>query len=247
MILLRSTLFMLWAILFTVIIVPFIVIASLLGHSTCYAVVWLWRRCFMLGSRWLLGIRMEVRGMENMPAQASVILSKHQSAWETVALQDLLPPGRHASFVLKQELMRQPFIGWALRAMKSISIDRNAGKDALAQVLEQGRSRLEHGFFVIVFPEGTRVAPGTKRRFKIGGAYLATHAGVPAVPIAHNAGELWPRNAFLKRPGTITISIGPPIDPAGLDEVEVNRRAETWVDEEMRRLSPHRYRNASQS
>ncbi len=242
----RSLLFMLYAVVVTVALVPFIVIASFLGHGPCYAMAWVWRRAFMFGVNWILWIKTEVRGIENMPTTPAVILAKHQSAWETVALQDLLPSGAHASYVLKQELMRQPFIGWALGAMKMISIDRNAGKDALAQVLEQGRQRLQQGFFVIVFPEGTRVAPGQKKRYKPGGAYLAAHAGVAAIPVAHNAGELWPRNAFIKRAGTIVISIGPAIDTAGLDENEVNRRAEEWIEGEMRRLSPHRYKDAGQ-
>ncbi len=242
---LRSLIFMLYIVVVTVCMVPLIVIASFFGHAPCYAMAWAWRRAFMFGAGNLLGMRLVVRGMENMPTTPAVILSKHQSAWETVALQDLLPPGAHASYVLKRELIRQPFIGWALAAMQMISIDRGAGKDALAQVLEQGRQRLAQGFFVIIFPEGTRVAPGHKKRYKIGGAYLASHAGVAAVPVAHNAGELWPRNALFKRAGTVTISIGPPIDTTGLDEIEVNRRAEEWIEGEMRRLSPHRYKDAA--
>ncbi len=137
-----------------------------------------------------------------------------------------------------------PFLGWGLAAMKMISIDRAAGKDALAQVVSQGGERLGQGFYVIVFPEGTRVAPGQKKRYKPGGAYLASHTGCKVVPIAHNAGELWPRQAFIKRPGTVTISIGPAIDPAGLSESEINQRAENWIEAEMRRLSPHRYPDA---
>ena len=125
--------------------------------------------------------------------------------------------------------------------MKMISIDRAAGKDALDQVVTQGRERLKQGFYVILFPEGTRVAPGQKKRYKAGGAYLATHVGCKVVPIAHNAGELWPRQAFLKQPGTITVSIGPAFDATGMSEVEVNRQAEAWIEDEMHRLSPHRY------
>lgn len=242
---LRSILFMLYAIVTTICVAPLIVVGSLIGTGACYNMAWLWRRCFMFGARWILCIRMEVRGLENMPTETAVILSKHQSAWETVALQDLLPPGARASYVLKQELLRQPFIGWGLSAMRMISIDRSAGKDALAQVLEQGRDRLQKGFFVIIFPEGTRVAPGQKKRYKPGGAYLAVHAGVKIVPIALNAGELWPRNAFIKRAGTIIISIGPAIDTAGLSEMEANQRAEDWIEGEMRRISPHRYRDAA--
>jgi 1-acyl-sn-glycerol-3-phosphate acyltransferase len=130
--------------------------------------------------------------------------------------------------------------------MKMISIDRAAGKNALDQVVTQGRERLKQGFYVIIFPEGTRVPPGEKRRYKPGGAYLATHVGCKVVPIAHDAGELWPRQAFLKKPGTVTISIGPAFDASGMSDQEVNQRVEQWIEAEMRRLSPHRYTDAAQ-
>ena len=180
-----------------------------------------------------------------MPPEPCVILSKHQSAWETMTLQDYVPKGAYCVFVLKKELLSVPFIGWGLAAMKMISIDRKAGKDALDQVVQQGRERLQQGFYVIVFPEGTRVAPGQKKRYKAGGAYLATHVGCKVVPIAHNAGELWPRQAFLKKSGTVTVSIGPAFDASGMTENEVTQRAEAWIEAEMRRLSPHRYLDAA--
>tara|TARA_R110001583_G_scaffold195118_1_gene369457 strand:- start:194510 stop:195289 length:780 start_codon:yes stop_codon:yes gene_type:complete len=186
----------------------------------------------------LLGIRYRVIGKENIPAGPSVILSKHQSAWETMALQVIFPP---LCFVLKRELLRVPFFGWGLAQIPGIAIDRAAGKDALAQVVEQGRARLKEGFWVVVFPEGTRVAPGTTRRYKIGGTWLAKRAGVPIVPVAHNAGEFWRRNAFLKQPGEIVVSIGPPIDVKGVKTEELNTRAEAWIEGEMRRLFPHHY------
>lgn len=243
---LRSTLFMLWAIVLTLVLAPPIIVAAILlpNKGPAYAMVAVWRAIFTFGVRWLLGIRTVVRGLDNMPGEAAVILAKHQSAWETVALQDVIPPGRNAVFVMKKELLRLPVFGWALGSMPMISIDRTAGKDALDQVVEQGSDRLRRGYYVIVFPEGTRVPPGQKKRYKIGGAHLAVGAGCKAVPVAHNAGELWPRNAYVKRPGTITISIGPAIDTRGLTDHEVNQRAEEWIEAEMRRLSPHRYRDA---
>ena len=125
--------------------------------------------------------------------------------------------------------------------MKMISIDRQAGKDALRQVVEQGRERLDAGFWVVIFPEGTRVAPGQKRRYKSGGAHLAVQTGAMVVPVAHDAGEVWGKNAFLKSPGLITVSIGPALDPAGKTESEINTLAEAWIESEMHRLSPHRY------
>ncbi len=244
---LRSTLFMLWAIVLTVLFGPFVILAALLLRGQWgYRVVFGWRRGFMWAVENILGIRTEVIGRENMPGEPCVILSKHQSAWETVALQDVVPDGAYCVFVLKKELLKLPFFGWSLAAMRMISIDRAAGRDALDQVVVQGRERLGHGYYVIVFPEGTRVAPGSKKRYKVGGAYLATHVGCKVVPIAHNAGELWPRQAFIKRPGTVTVSIGPAFEAAGLSEQEVNERVEAWIEAEMRRLSPHRYRDAAQ-
>jgi len=244
----RSSLFLLYASIITVIVGTLVVIiAPTIGPLWGYRLVWLWRRGFMGGVHWILGIRTELRGMENMPDEPAVILSKHQSAWETVALQDLRPRGKYCVFVLKKELLSLPFFGWSLRAMQMISIDRTAGKDALDQVVDQGRDCLQRGFSVIVFPEGTRVPPGQKKRYKIGGAYLATHVGCKVVPVAHNAGELWPRNAFLRKAGTVVMSVGPAIDATGKNEAELNAEVEAWIEGEMRRLSPHRYPDAQQA
>lgn len=242
----RSSLFMIWAILWSVLTAPLVVIAALLLRGRWgYHAGKLWRLGIQWGVENLLAIRPKVIGQENMPAEPCVILAKHQSAWETMTLQDTVPDGAYCVFVLKRELLSIPLLGWGLAAMKMISIDRKAGKDALDQVVQQGRERLEQGFYVIIFPEGTRVAPGQKKRYKGGGAYLATHVGCKVVPIAHNAGELWPRQAFLKKPGTITVSIGPAFDATGMTESAVNQRAEAWIEAEMRRLSPHRYLDAA--
>jgi 1-acyl-sn-glycerol-3-phosphate acyltransferase len=203
-----------------------------------FSIIAVWHCLFMALCRTVLGLRYQVVGRENIPAKPSVILSKHQSAWETVALQAVFPP---LVFVLKKSLMMIPFLGWAFIAVKMISIDRQAGKDALRQVVDQGCERLKAGYWVVIFPEGTRIAPGQSRRFKSGGAHLAVNAGALAVPVAHNAGEFWAKNAFVKKPGMITVSIGPPIDPTGRSADEVTTLAEQWIETEMRRISPHRY------
>lgn len=205
---------------------------------TRYRIITSWATIAMWLIRHIVGIRYRVIGSEHLPQRPSVVLAKHQSAWETIALQRILPP---ICYVLKKELLRIPFFGWGLAQMPGISIDRAAGKEALDQVVEQGRQRLAEGFWVVVFPEGTRVAPGLKRRYKVGGAWLAAHTGAPVVPIAHNAGEFWARRAFRKRPGEITVSIGPAIDTTGLAADEINRRAEAWIEGEMRRLFPRHY------
>ena len=237
----RSTLFLL---LVTLLTIPFGVLVSLamiFPMHTRYAIIAAWRVGFMALSQFVLGIRYQVIGRENMPAEPSVILSKHQSAWETVGLQEIFPP---LVFVLKQSLLALPFFGWGLAAMKMISINRQAGKDALKQVVDQGRDRMNAGFWVVIFPEGTRVAPGQKRRYKPGGAHLAVQTGAKVVPVAHDAGEVWGKNSFLKSPGLITVSIGPAIDPAGKTETEINALVEAWIEAEMHRLSPHRYVDA---
>lgn len=242
----RSTLFMAYAFVWSILTAPLVIIAALaLRGLWGYRFGKLWRLGIQFGVENILGIRPKVIGLENMPKEPCVILAKHQSAWETMTLQDLVPAGAYCVFVLKKELLRVPLIGWGLGAMKMISIDRTAGKDALDQVVVQGRERLKQGFYVILFPEGTRVAPGQKKRYKPGGAYLATRVGCKVVPVAHDAGELWPRQAFLKTPGTVTMSIGPAFDATGMTEAEVNQRAEAWIEEEMHRISPHRYSNAA--
>lgn len=244
--LIRSTLFAIYGAIATLLVAPLVSIAALtLGGIWGYRAGRLWRLSIQWGVEHLLGIRPHVIGLENMPQEPCVILSKHQSAWETMTLQDYVPKGAFCVFVLKKELLRVPLIGWGLGAMKMISIDRSAGKEALDKVVEQGRERLKSGFYVIIFPEGTRVAPGTTKRYKSGGAYLATRVGCKVVPVAHDAGEFWPRQAFVKKPGTVTVSIGPAFDATGLSEAEVNRRAEAWIEAEMRRISPHRYPDAA--
>lgn len=211
---------------------------SPLSPHARYRVITTWATIAMWMIRHVLGIRYRVIGKENLPSQASVILSKHQSAWETIAFQRIFPP---VCYVLKRELLRVPFFGWGLARMPSIAIDRAAAKDALEQVLEQGKTRLAEGFWVVIFPEGTRVAPGAHRRYKPGGAWLAVAAGAPVVPVAHNAGEFWQRNAFMKRPGEVVVSIGPAIDTTGRTAADVNREAERWVEAEMHRLFPEHY------
>jgi 1-acyl-sn-glycerol-3-phosphate acyltransferase len=200
---------------------------------TRYRIITTWSRIVVWLARVICGIRYEVRGLERLPRQPSIVLGKHQSAWETLAFQVFLPP---QVWVLRRSLLRVPFFGWGLAMASPIAIDRSAGMQALKQTLEQGRDRLARGFWIIIFPEGTRVPPGQRVKYQVGGAWLAAKTGAPVVPIAHNAGRLWRRNAFLKFPGVITVSIGEPIDPAGLKPEELNRRVEDWIESEVARL-----------
>jgi 1-acyl-sn-glycerol-3-phosphate acyltransferase len=200
---------------------------------TRYRIITTWSRIVVWLAQVICGIRYEVKGLERLPQRPSIVLGKHQSAWETLAFQVFLPP---QVWVLRRSLLRVPFFGWGLAMASPIAIDRSAGMQALKQTLEQGRDRLARGFWIIIFPEGTRVAPGQRAKYQVGGAWLAAKTGAPVVPIAHNAGRLWRRNAFLKFPGVITVSIGEPIDPAGLKPEELNRRVEDWIESEVARL-----------
>jgi 1-acyl-sn-glycerol-3-phosphate acyltransferase len=198
---------------------------------TRYRIIKGWALIMLAVLKSVCGIRYRVRGVERIPAQPCIIMSKHQSAWETLAFQAIFPPQVH---VLKRELLWIPFFGWGLAMVSPIAIDRRAHGRALKQLIEQGADRLARGFFVIVFPEGTRVAAGSRGRYRPGGAILAKETSTAILPVAHNAGRCWPRNAFLKRPGTITVSIGEPID-ASMPEAAI-REVEEWIEAEMVRL-----------
>lgn len=241
MVALRSALFMLLASLLTIPFGVLVSLATLLPMPMRYRVIAVWRGGFMALCRYVLGIHYRVIGRENIPVEPAIVMAKHQSAWETVGLQDIFPP---LVFVMKRELLRIPFFGWGLAALKMISIDRAAAKDALKQIFEQGGQRLAAGYWIVIFPEGTRVAPGETCRYKPGGAHLATRTGAKVVPVAHDAGELWRKGAFRISSGLITVSIGPPIDPTGKSAVKINALASAWIEGEMRRISPHRYPQA---
>lgn len=241
---LRSLLFMLILLLTTPLIVLALLCVFWLPLRQRRLFVLPWVRLVMWFVEHLLGIRMELRGAENIPDRPCVILCKHQSAWETLALQLIFPL---TSFVYKRELHWVPFFGWGIKLMPFVAIDRTAGKAALKQIAERGKQRLDEGYNVVIFPEGTRVPPGEDRPFKIGGAWLAIAAKAPIVPVALNSGECWRRQAFLKHPGTVTVSIGPAIDPVGMKLDAVNQAAEQWIAQEMRRISPHRYAHETQT
>ena len=232
-IVLRSCLFAAFQLVITP---PYAIIALLtfpLHPVTRYRVISLWARSIVAAAKVICGIRYRVLGAEHMPHEPCVVLSKHQSAWETVAFQVIFPP---QVYVIKRELLWVPFFGWGLAMVSPIAIDRHAGMRALKQMLAQGKDRLARGFWVIVYPEGTRIAPGARGTYQTGGAAIAAHAGAPVLPVAHNAGTCWRRQAFLKYPGMITVSIGAAIDSRGVRAGELTRQAEDWIESEMLRL-----------
>jgi 1-acyl-sn-glycerol-3-phosphate acyltransferase len=233
MTLLRSVLFAAALVLITPVYALVALATFPLPRLERYRIISGWSRLIIQLSRILLGIDWRVEGRENLPGRPAVILSKHQSAWETMAFQLIFPPQVH---VLKRELLWIPFFGWGLALMSPIAIDRSRGVAALRAIARRGRERLAQGFWVIVFPEGTRVAPGERREYQLGGAWLAAAAAAPVVPVAHNAGLFWPRNAFLKRPGTVTVRIGPAIDTSARDPKTINAMAEQWIEEQQKAL-----------
>ena len=187
---------------------------------------------FML--KHLCGVDYVIEGRENIPEGAAIIFSKHQSTWETMVLQLVFPP---LTFVVKRELMWVPFFGWGLTLLKPIAINRAAGRNAIKQIVSQGIERLKAGIWVVIFPEGTRVRPGQKVRYKMGGAILAAKSGYPVVPVAHNSGEFWPKKQFLKRPGTIRLVIGPSIQTQDRKPDAILAEAEDWIESTMDRIS----------
>jgi 1-acyl-sn-glycerol-3-phosphate acyltransferase len=195
-----------------------------------YRVISSWSRLMIFLARTVCGIRYHIEGREHIPQQPCIVLSKHQSAWETLAFQIIFPP---QVWVIKRELLRVPFFGWGLAMLKPIAINRGAALRALKTMAAQAHDRLDRGFWIVVFPEGTRTASGTHGRFHVGGAWLAAQTGAPVLPVAHNAGELWGRHAFLKYPGTVTVRIGAPIAPQARKADDLNLEAENWISLQM--------------
>ena len=233
MIFIRSLIFLLLQIVITPLYAMLAILTFPFHPITRYRIISGWALTMLWLLRVLCGIRMEVRGADNIPAQPCVILCKHQSAWETMALQKVFPP---QVWVLKRELLWLPFFGWGLAMTSPVAIRRSNGRAAIKQLLSQGKQRLAQGFCVVIFPEGTRIPYGQRGKYKSGGAQLAVASGAPVVPVAHNAGKLWGKNSFLKFPGVITMSIGQPIDPQGLKADEINQRVEQWIETEITHL-----------
>ena len=188
----------------------------------------------LVAGRWLCGLRWEVEGQENIPDVPSVIMIKHTTVFEAYAQLTIFPP---QAWVLKRELLWLPAFGWGVAAMKPIAIDRGAKARAVQQVVEQGKDRLANGIWVTIFPEGTRMPLGQTRRYGISGALLAQESQVPVVPVAHNAGDFWPRRGLKKEPGRIRLCIGPPINPGNKTPRDLNLEVQAWVESKMQEIS----------
>jgi len=194
----------------------------------------LWSMANNLLLKVFCGIDFVVEGRENLDRSNAIILSKHQSTWETLALHSFTPLAR---WVFKRELMYIPVFGWALALTDPIALNRGAGRAAINELIKKGTQKLNDGKWLILFPEGTRTAPGKTHKYKIGGAMLAVKSGYPVIPIAHNAGEFWPRHSFIKWPGTIKVVIGPVIESEGRSANEINEAVFDWIEDAMKSIS----------
>lgn len=204
-----------------------------------YRIMSTWARTMIPWLRLTCGLKFKVVGQENIPDQPAMLMCKHQSAWETIALQVIFPP---QVWVMKKELLKLPFFGWAISTLSPIAIDRSNRSQAQKMLMEQGRDRVAKGFWIVIFPEGTRVPAGQRGKYQQGGARLASDVGVPIVPVAMNSGEFWPRNSFLKWPGEITVVIGKPIETAGRTSREITAEVESFIEGEMEKITvrgPH--------
>ncbi|MCW9012423.1 MAG: 1-acyl-sn-glycerol-3-phosphate acyltransferase [Gammaproteobacteria bacterium] len=230
----RASIFWFFHVFFLIPVVALVLLAYPFSVHVRYAIGSSWAKINMSLLRYICNLSYRVEGLENLPEGAAIVLSNHQSTYETLAFQKILPP---QLWVLKRELLRVPVFGWGLALVDPIAIDRSAGRKAIDQMVEQGEQKLAEGRWVIIFPEGTRIKPGVKQRFKMGGSIMASRLDYPVIPIAHNAGEYWPRHSFIKWPGTVTIAIGPAIRAYGRDPDEVNMEVESWIRNKLEEIS----------
>ena len=239
----RSLVHVLWMAITVIPWALFVVLISYFVSST--RLYWFcagWLRLAVNSGTWILGIENRIQGMENLPAgtkDPAVLLVKHQSTWETFVMPAIMP--HPLAYVFKKELLHVPFFGWAMARMDMIHIDRSKRTEAFAKVVEQGRRLMSQGVWVIMFPEGTRIARGQQGVYKSGGTRLAIETGAPVIPVAVTSAKCWPRKAFIKRPGIVDISIGKPISSVGRKPDELMNEVQTWIEAEMRRLDPEAY------
>jgi 1-acyl-sn-glycerol-3-phosphate acyltransferase len=230
----RSILFSFLMIIYTIIFSLLAMLVKPLPFIFMSRNLRLYANFVVLSLKYTCGVKYEIQGQANIPAGPVIIFSKHQSTWEGYAMQTVFIK---ICFVAKRELFWIPFFGWALAAMKPIAINRGSGKQAIQQIVTQGKRRLAEGISIVIFPEGTRTVPTKPGKYKIGGAVLAAEAGYPVIPVAHNAGECWPRGGFLKKPGTIHVRIGPAIATQGRTADEILLDAKRWIEAQMPSIS----------
>jgi len=234
LLLFRSLLFQVWFFVTAVLGGIGVVLVGFASHETRFRVADAWGRGMLWAGRFFCGLDYVIEGRENIPDEPSVVMCKHTTVFETYAQLVTFP---RQTWVLKRELKWIPLFGWGLALLKPIAIDRGAGRKAVKQVIRQGKERLAEGTWITVFPEGTRVPAGQTKKYGISAAALASEVGCPIVPVAHNAGDFWPRRGFTKKPGLIRFCIGPPIDPAGRPPKEINAEVQAWIEGKMAEIS----------
>ncbi|MCU7959314.1 MAG: 1-acyl-sn-glycerol-3-phosphate acyltransferase [gamma proteobacterium symbiont of Bathyaustriella thionipta] len=239
MVYLRSLLFFIWMVLTTLSFAIFFIVAGrFIRYEKLCSIAAVWSRINLKSLKLLCGLDYQLNNWTAWPPQTYIYLSKHQSAWETIAFRSLLP---HTQiWVLKKELMSVPFFGNALKRFRVIAIDRSSGRRAVKQIVEQGTAELDAGHCVIIFPEGTRVAPGERKRYGVGSALLAAKSGYPVIPIAHNAGVFWGRRGLKKYPGVIQLVMGEPIATKGRKADAILKDVENWIEEQQEKLPQSR-------
>ena len=221
--------FMLWTFVYGVF---FSIVSPFLPFPRRFGLARFWAAAILKTLKWLCGLDYRVVGWENLPPGNHIALWKHSSTWETIAMAVVIP---RQVWVLKRELTWIPFVGWGIRLLHAIAIDRKSGHTAVAQVVEQGKQRLAEGDWIVIFPEGTRMPPGETRKYGASGALLASETGALVVPVAHDAGYFWPRRGLLKKPGIIRVAIGPAIQTRGRPARDINEEAQEWIESELRR------------
>lgn len=230
----RSLLFSLGMLSSITLFAPLVVLGFFLPFRQRYGISQIWAAFNIWWLRITCGIDYRVSGTTHIPDQPVVVMAKHQSTWETLFLNQYLPP---MSWVVKRELLWLPLFGWALGALRPIAINRQSGSLAVRQVIRQGVNYLRQGQWVLIFPEGTRTAPGTRNRYGLGGAVLATQSGCPILPVALNAGEFWPRRGFIKYPGTVQVVFGPLLESVDRSPQDLIGQVEDWIESNMRLIS----------
>jgi 1-acyl-sn-glycerol-3-phosphate acyltransferase len=233
MLILRSLLFYIGQIISTILIAPIGIIAFPLDFKKRYYLITRWAVFNLWWLKICCNVTYEIKGKDNIPGKPCIVMSKHQSAFETLALQQIFIP---QVWILKKELLQIPIYGWGLASMQPIAINRDSTIKSFRQIADQGCERLQKGYWVIIFPEGTRVAPNKKKKYLPGGGMLAEKSGAQVVPVAHNAGRLWPRNSMIKKPGLITIKIGPVIESENKSAKEITDEVENWIEKEIGEL-----------
>jgi 1-acyl-sn-glycerol-3-phosphate acyltransferase len=203
-------------------------------YSTQFSIARSWARMQFWVLDKVCGLSFSVEGRERIPSGNHIVMCNHTSAWETIAQFMIFPP---QVWVLKRELLWIPLIGWGLKLLRPISINRGAGHRAVNQVVEQGKARLADGLWIIIFPEGTRVVAGESRKYGVGGALLATTTGRFVVPLSHNAADFWVRRGIVKKAGTIRVIIGEPISAAGKDPRQLNDEVRQSIEAGLARIS----------